>query len=216
MAKEHDIAADGIAEDAVLDAALALAAERGWRAVTAADVATRAGLDAAALPGPGAFRARLLVRLADRVDLEMRAGLDADATDLDLPVRDRLFDALMARLDALAPRRDGVLAILRGLPCDPPSALAALPLLARSMARTLEAIGESPLPPFGPLKVKGLAAVWLTTLRAWRTDDSADMAVTMKALDAALARAEEAANSFLPRVGGRPTRSEAADRGAHP
>lgn len=193
MTDESDTSLDGF-----LDAALDLAAENGWRTLTAGDVASRAGVGASVLGGFGPFRARLLARLVERVDDGMRAGLDEDATDPTLPVRDRLFEALMARLDVLAQHRDGMLAILRGVPLDPPSALAALTLLARSMARTLEAVGESPLPPCGPVKVKGLAVVWLATLRAWTRDDSPDMAVTMKALDSALARAEEAANSFIP------------------
>lgn len=184
--------------DAFLDAALDLAAERGWLAVTAGEVTARSGLPASVLGGVGPFRPRLLARLTERVDAGMRESLDDDARDPALPVKDRLFEALMARLDVLAGHRDGMRAVLRGLPLDPASALASLPLLGRAMARTLEAVGESARPPLGPLKVKGLSLVWLATLRAWIRDDSPDMAVTMKALDSALTRAEEAANSFLP------------------
>ncbi len=184
--------------EAFLDAALEMAAERGWLAVSAGEVASRSGVPASVLGGGGPFRPRLLKRLIERVDAGMRGGLDDDARDPALPVRDRLFEALMARLDVLNERRDGMRAVLRGVPLDPPSALAAIPLLGRSMARVLAAVGESTLPPFGPLKVKGLSWVWLATLRAWMGDDSQDMAVTMKTLDSALARAEEAANSLLP------------------
>lgn len=204
-------APDHAARDALLDAALDLAAEHGWRSVSAADVASRAGSDLKALGGCGPFRARLLGALAERTDRKMRDGLDDDARDTSLPVRDRLFEALMARLDALSEHRAGTLAMLRGVPFDPPSAVAAIPLLGRSMARTLQAVGESPLPPFGPLKVKGLSWVWLATLRAWTKEDSADMAVTMKALDTALARTEEAANSFMP--GGRRRAAPSAPEG---
>lgn len=206
MSSMTDIASGAIAAplDAFLDAALDLAAERGWRAITAAEVEQRCGQRAGVLGGFGPFRPRLLARLIERVDLAMRDGLDGEAREPTLPVRDRLFEALMARIDALSRHRDGNRAVLRGVPLDPPSALASLPLLGRSMARTLEAVGESPLPPFGPLKVKGLSLVWLATLRAWLRDDSPDLAVTMKALDSALARAEEAANSFLPGARRRP------------
>ena len=200
MSLMTDIASGAAAAplDAFLDAALDLAAERGWRSVTAGEVSARSGIEARVLGGAGPFRARLLARLMERVDRGMREGLDDEARDPTLPVRDRLFEALMARLDVLARHRAGMVAVLRGVPLDPPTALAALPLLGRSMAHTLQAIGESPWPPLGPLKVKGLSLVWLATLRAWIRDESPDMAASMKALDLALARAEEAANSILP------------------
>ena len=59
-----------------------------------------------------------------------------------------------------------------------------------------------------------LALVWLATLRAWLRDDSPDLAVTMKALDSALARAEEAANSFMPGSRRRPDAADTAAPGA--
>ena len=45
----------------------------------------------------------------------------------------------------------------------------------------------------GELKLRGLVAVWLWTLRAWERDDSTDLSPTMAALDQALSRAEQAA-----------------------
>jgi ubiquinone biosynthesis protein COQ9 len=46
----------------------------------------------------------------------------------------------------------------------------------------------------GELRVKGLLAVWLWTVRTWRTDDSTDLSATMAALDVALQRAERMAS----------------------
>ena len=43
---------------------------------------------------------------------------------------------------------------------------------------------------FGIIRVKGLAAIYLSVLRVWLNDDSEDMAQTMSALDRALRRAE--------------------------
>jgi len=180
------------------DAALQIAAAEGWSAASVRAAAERAGIDPATARRTVRCKAGLLAAIADRVDAAMAEALDVDATDAAIPVRDRLFEALMARLDVLAADRDAYLSILAALPRDPATALAGLPSVGRSMARTLQAVGESPLPPFGPLKVKGLALVWLATLRTWQGDESADMAATMKALDGYLARAEEMANTFLP------------------
>lgn len=189
------------AAEMLASAALEIAAAEGWRAVTLAKAAERAGIDRLTARRTVRCKAGLLAAIAGRVDRRMREALDEDATDPSIPVRDRLFEALMARLDVLSADRAAYVSILSGLPCDPATALGSLPSLGRSMARTLEAVGERTLPPFGPLKVKGLTLVWLATLRVWRGDESPDMAPTMKALDGYLARAEEMANTFLP--GGR-------------
>lgn len=186
------------AADMLAAAALEIAASEGWRAVTIGAASERAGIDRITARRTVRCKAGLLAAIADRVDAGMRQSLDEDATDPAIPVRDRLFEALMARLDILAGDRQAYLSILDDLPRDPATALAGLPSLGRSMARTLEAVGERVGPPFGPLKVKGLSLVWLATLRTWRQDDSPDMAATMKALDGYLARAEEMANTFLP------------------
>lgn len=190
--------APATAADMLADAALEIAAADGWRAVTLAGAAARAGIDPLTARRTLRCKAGLLAAISARIDAGMLDALDEDATDPAIPVRDRLFEALMARLDVLSANRAAFVSILDGLPRDPGSALASLPSLGRSMARTLNAVGEKTWPPFGPLKVKGLALVWLATLRAWRSDDSPDMAVTMKALDTYLARAEEMANTFIP------------------
>jgi AcrR family transcriptional regulator len=182
--------------DALVDAALEIAAEHGWRRTTVREAAERAGVSRMTAFRLAPVKLALLNRLAARVDAQMLAGLDEDATDPEIPVRDRLFEALMLRFDALNPYRDGIVAVLKDLPRDPLTAAAGLPSLGQSMAKTLDAVGESTMPPLGLLRVKGLAIVWLATLRVWVNDDSADMSATMKALDSNLTRADELVNTF--------------------
>jgi AcrR family transcriptional regulator len=182
--------------DALVDAALEIAAEHGWRRTSVREAAERAGIGRVTALRLAPVKLVLLKRLAERIDAQALDALDEDATDPEIPVRDRLFEALMLRFDALKPHRAGLTAILQELPRDPLTALAGLPALGTSMAKTLEAVGESTQLPFGPLRIKGLAIVWLATLRVWVSDDSADMAVTMKALDANLTRADELVNTF--------------------
>lgn len=179
---------DPVFDQALTDAALAFAAERGWAAVTVAEAASRAGLDPQ----------RVRSRFPDRIAILRRFGRLADAAAIegnmpDQPARDRLFDALMRRFDHLQARRAGVLAVLDGLRRDPCTVLALAPEGPASMARILKGVGISPLPPKGPLRVLGLWATWLSSADAWRRDDSADLTATMAALDRALGRAERAA-----------------------
>jgi ubiquinone biosynthesis protein COQ9 len=180
-------------ETALIAAAFTLAAEKGWRCVSIADAARHADIPLAVARAKMPSRHALLLhfgRLADAAAL-------ADAPTEGSP-RDRLFDLLMRRIDALQAHRAGVLAMLDSLKTDPATALM-LSLATRSSMRwMLDAAGIPRGGSLGPLsdtlRVKGLVAVWLWTIRAWCRDDSLDLSATMAALDVALTRAESAAS----------------------
>jgi len=120
-----------------------------------------------------------------------------------------LFDLLMRRIDYLQTHRSGVLALLRAMPSAPPMALLLACATRRSMRWMLEAAGVAALGPCGELRVRGLIAVWLWTLRAWERDTSEDLSGTMAALDAALRRAGDVV-AWLRR----PSRPGAAEPGS--
>jgi ubiquinone biosynthesis protein COQ9 len=185
----HDTGMDDTEFDrALIEAAFQLAAEKGWRAVS---VATSAS--AAALPLP---RAR--ERFPGRAAILLRFGRLADQAALvEVPpegsARDRLFDLLMRRLDTFQAHRAGVLALFHALPAEPPTALLLALATRRSMRWMLEAAGIPTRGVRGELRVNGLVATWLWTMRAWRNDETEDLSTTMAALDAALRRAERTA-----------------------
>jgi AcrR family transcriptional regulator len=179
---------DAAFDKALVAAAFQQAAEKGWRSVSVA-----AAAQAAALPLPRARerfpgRFAILLRLGRLADQAALAEAPADGT-----ARDRLFDLLMRRIDALQAHRAGVLALLHALPAEPQTALLLALATRRSMRWMLEAASISTRGVYGELRVKGLIAVWLWTLRAWQNDASEDMSPTMAALDSALRRAEQAA-----------------------
>ena len=189
---------------ALITSAFALAAREGWAKVSVIGAA-RAGalpLEQARLrfSGPNA----ILLRFGQHAD----ALALAEAADTG-PTRERLFDLLMRRFDALQTQRAGVLALLHGLPTDPATALLLGSATAKSMGWMLEAAGVPTTGLSGFLATKGLVAVWLYALNAWQRDDSLDLSTTMAALDRALSRAEQAANWFV-----RPT--AAVDSGPKP
>lgn len=173
---------------ALIAAAFGIAAERGWHAVSPAAAARAAGLPLALARRRFPGRAAILLRFGRLADEAALDGLSMDGS-----VRDRLFDMLMRRFDALQANRAGVLALFGALPFDPPAALMLACLTRRSMAWLLEAAGASAAGPRGALRTKGLVAVWLWAMRAWRSDESEDLSATMAALDTALGRAEQAA-----------------------
>lgn len=183
--------AKAAADDAIADAAMRLFAERGYTVVRLSDVAEAAGCDLGALRlrvdgKPGLLT--LFLRRTDAVVLGEDAGYDADES-----VRDRLFDLLMRRFDALRPYRPGLRAVFRDLPRDPVALLCTAPTAIGALGWYLEAAGASADGPLGALRVKGLALVWLQSLRVFLDDDSEDLARTMSALDKALRQAERAA-----------------------
>jgi len=181
-------------EDRAVDAALEIAAERGWRAVTLAAVADGAGVSLAelyaVLPSTGA----ILDSFARRIDRATLAGVEIDAKDSGT-IRDRLFDVIMRSFDALEPHRRAVAALVSDLPRQPLAALCQGARLLRSLAWMAAAAGVDTSGPFGVLRVKALAAAYLIALRAWLGDESGDKAQTMAALDRALRNLEMVAQT---------------------
>jgi AcrR family transcriptional regulator len=168
-------------------------ARHGWDGLTMRRVSAASGVSLAELrrrcPTPS-----VLLALHNRVvDQQVLEGTVPDTGDTP---RERLFDVLMRRVDALQPHRRGVLRLLDEALTDPVLALALFSGLPRSMAWMLEAarIGTDGFA--GALRANGLAAVWLYTLRAWARDNTEDLGPTMAALDRALDRAEQTARTL--------------------
>ena len=166
------------ARDRMVDAALLLAERQGWRRTGMAEIAAEAGLSLAEAYAACRAKPALLAEFHRRID---RAAL-AEGSDAAEPTRDRLFDLLMRRFDALAPYRAGLRAILRDSFGDP-AALLAVPALLCSMGWMLEAAGISAAGWQGRLRRHVLAGAYLSVFRAFLEDDSADLARTMAALD---------------------------------
>jgi AcrR family transcriptional regulator len=167
---------------AIVAAALKLIAQRGWRDVTLRAIATEAAVPFAELYAMFPTKAAIVGAFLADIDRQVLAGVE-EPSDPDETVRDRLFDTLMRRYDALRPHRDAVAALAEGLARDPLAALALRGALMRSMAVVLEASGLTAEGLVGALRQKSLAAVHASVLRTWLRDDSADLGKTMVALD---------------------------------
>jgi ubiquinone biosynthesis protein COQ9 len=180
-------------DQAILSAFWRVLAGSGWHGLTLRAVAAEAGLPLAELCRHFASPLHILAAHQRAVDA---AVLEGTVEDLSSTARDRLFDVLMRRLDALQPDRAGVVRLLRDLPRAPLLALWFAPRNAGSMAWMLEAAGLDAAGPMGLLRVQGLVGVWLAALRAWEKDESEDLSATMAALDRALDQADRVARWF--------------------
>ncbi len=171
----------------IMAAALDLAAARGWGALPLSAIAVEAGVGLAQMLETFPSKTALVRGLLADTDARVLAGAEVDA---DATYRDRLFDVLMRRFDALAPHKDGVTAIVKDSALDPAYAACVGPRLIGSMGWMLEAADVSSGGVAGLARCKGLALIYACAFRVWLDDDTPDMARTMAALDRGLARAE--------------------------
>jgi AcrR family transcriptional regulator len=181
--------------DTVLDAFLTLVADKGYREVTLRDVAGVADTGLADLYRLYPDKTALVAGVMARVDAAVLAGTPRQI-DPEETARDRLFDVMMRRYDALKPHREAVRSIVRTARRDPLLALALAPTVRRSMAAMLEAAGLPSEGVSGAVRQNGLLAIYTAVSRVFDGDDSADLSKTMAALDSRLKTAERWAQTF--------------------
>lgn len=192
----------------IVDCALALAAERGWRRIALADVARQAKLPLAEVYAHYPSKRAILNAFFDRIDRETLAGVDPELADE--PARDRLFEVVMRRFDAMAPYKATLRSILRDLALDPCWAMWAVCRLGRTAALLLETADLDSSGLRGAIRVKGLELVYLSVLRAWFDDDSEDKSRTMAALDRRLGRVDDLVSVLRSRRRGAPRQADSA------
>ncbi|MEM1399411.1 MAG: TetR/AcrR family transcriptional regulator, partial [Pseudomonadota bacterium] len=162
-------------------------AEKGWLSLDAADLAESSGVSLARVRALFPRKIDLLDGLARAIDEEV---LDEGLAEADEPARDRLFEIMMRRMDALQDRRPTIEALLRDLPRDPAAGAYRALSVPTSMSWMLRAARIDARGIEGLIKARVLAALYGWVLRTWQTDDTDDMAPTMKALDERLKLAE--------------------------
>lgn len=182
------------ARRAILESALKMAESRGWENISLRDIANGANVDLMSVFDEFQDKSDILIALGRMIDRRMLKNIPEP--DSSLSHRDRLFDILMERFDALNEYRDGMISILSALHKEPKETLIGLPHLCRSMSLTLEAAGIEASGLRGAAKLAGLTGLYLYVLRVWKADDSPDMGKTMAALDKGLGRLEQAADTL--------------------
>ncbi len=169
------------------DALLRLAAARPWRGVSLRDIAAEAGAPFAELYSRAAGKTALLLALSRRMD---RSALERIAGDDQPSARDRLFEAMMSRLEVMEPHRAALLSIGRT------EGAALAPALPRTARALLEGAGVDTGGGRGALRLAAVTAAWARVLQVWRDDEGA-LNRTMAEIDKLLARTD----ARLKRVG---------------
>lgn len=178
-----------------IDAAFDVIAKKGWQSFSLEDLDTMDLPSGEHLP-PWRDKQDVLTDFGAMIDAKVAA--DIGDSDKSLSARERLFDVLMARFDALTPYRDAIDIIARASLVDPRLSVFFAFALPRSMRRMLSLAHIRVSGIEGALKARVLSALWLNISRIWLRDDSPDLGKTMAALDRALARIEPVGERLFP------------------
>jgi AcrR family transcriptional regulator len=173
--------------DKAVDALIALLAEHPFEDIGLAEVAGRAGLKLSQLRAEFGSTLAIFAAHVKDIDRAVLAGGD-DMTDES--TRERLFDVLMRRLEAMAPYKEAVRSMLRSARRYAGLAFALNVMAVRSQTWMLEAAGISAAGRKGMLRAQGAALMFARVLGVWLDDEDESLNRTMAALDRALSRAE--------------------------
>lgn len=193
MAQDKNETAKGASGDPrarIVDALMALAAERRFEDIAIRDICERAGISLADFRDVFPSKGAALGAFTRRIDRAVLSVEDADVAR-EAP-RERLFDVLMRRLDAMAPYREALREITAWLRRDPVAALALNQSVVNSMRFMLEAAGIESEGVAGAIKLQGLALAWARIVGVWLDDFEPDLSKTMAELDRELSRGERA------------------------
>src|SRR5882757_2680357 len=159
--------------DKAIDALMALLAEHSFEEIGLAEVAGRAGIKLSQLRAEFGSTLAILGAHIKQIDNIVLDGGDADMAE-ETP-RDRLFDVLMRRLEALSPYKEAIRSILRSARRNPGLALALNAMAVRSQTWMLEAAGIGASGPRGALRAQGAALMFARVLSVWVVDDESGL-----------------------------------------
>jgi AcrR family transcriptional regulator len=170
-----------------IEALMRLTAERGWEGIELTEIAAEAGLDLASLRGLFPSKGAMLGGFARMIDDELlrQPGDDMGAE----PLRERLFDIMMRRLDALAPYKAALARLVPAIRRNPLE-LAAMNGVALNSWRFMLAAASIPTADaLGQVRLQGAVLVFSKVLDTWIKEEDATLPRTMAVLDRELDKA---------------------------
>ena len=181
----------GASRPDLLVAAFEQISEAGWAGWSPMALAMSTGCDLAEIYETFPVPSSLVRRLDERLD---RAMLSIPADELDgLSHRERLFELLMRRFDAMRPFQAGLGRLAREARAEPEIVLASLCNLDR-MAGWLIEMAELPYSGLeARLARRALMLAYGSLFRVWIDDDTPDLPETMAELDKRLDQLERLA-----------------------
>ena len=199
--------------DKLAEAAWAQLAEMSPRALHIDEIAAAAGVAPSAARAVSGSITALILHQLKRLDRQAVLESLADIEDAgEVPIRDKIMEALMHRFEVYAPHRAQMIQLESAARRDPVLGLRLVASLFQATRMLLRMAGDDLAGFRGEARVRGVAGVAMVVARVWRTDDTPDLSTTLKEIDKRLATAEEWGRTFRV-LGGRPA-SDGADGSA--
>ena len=179
----------------IISSTLKLAESIPWHEITIDGIAQAANLKSSVILKKFPSKLSILDAFNRQLDAEIAQEF-SNIKKLE-PVRDQLFDILMARFDLLNRHKKAIKLIYKKtVPFDPLASAQGLNNLTKSMKTILNIAGIPTGTLLGCVKIKILSAIFFRSFIAWLDDDSTDMAKTMAILDSDLAKIEKFSNGI--------------------
>jgi AcrR family transcriptional regulator len=173
--------------DRIIAAALRLAETRGWRDLSLGEIAAEAGIPLAEVRPVFQSKGQILAAFSRAIDMAVLEKFAAPGPDVP---RDRLFDVLITRFEAMQSYKAAIRRIRDDLGSDFGEALQQYRPALKSQYWMLAAAGISGEGGRGFMRVQGLLAIYARVFEVWLEDGDPGMARTMAALDRRLRRGE--------------------------
>ena len=162
----------------------------GWQSIDLENLSQECDFDVLNVNGGLRNKVDLLVAFSEFIDTTVAQSIDADLKDDQIPLRERLLEALLIRFEILAPYKSGIIKLMKALPNNPNFVLIGSKSLKLSMEATLAAVGLESRGIQGTIRVKGLCVIFLSGVCTWSKDNSEDLSATTRTLDERLKQAE--------------------------
>lgn len=162
--------------DRAVDAALQLASEKSWNDISLAEIARKAELDLIEFYGELDMD-DILAAIDRRFDL----ACSSEPVSADDKLKDRIFDVIMLRFEAMEDHRAALTSIRNGWKHNPVERLKAAKRRTRT-ARWVLTCAEADFAGAGPRAVL-LSGILSRVESAWEKEDSPDFTRTMAQLD---------------------------------
>jgi AcrR family transcriptional regulator len=194
----------GDPRDQIIDAMMRLAAENDFRDIGLADIAAEAEVPLTTLRRNFDGKLGILAAFSRRIDEQVLDKGPAEGEG----ARDRLFEVLMRRFEALVPYRDALRKLARSARRDMRLARGLHHIARRSQMWMLVGADIHRGGIVGRIALEGAVLTYADVLPVFLDDDE-DLARTMARLDRSLRRGERAMEwldgicAFIPGLGGR-------------